>query len=69
MNAPSAFEITAARAAAELTQADAAALLFVEARTWQRWEAGERGMLPALFELFLLKTKQRTIAQAIRGDV
>ncbi len=67
MNAPSAFEITAARAAAELTQTEAAALVFVDLRTWQRWEGDERAMHPAFFELFLLKSKQRTVAQAIRG--
>jgi len=29
-------------------------------RTWQQWEAGDRRMHPALFELFLIKTENAT---------
>ncbi|RQR65547.1 XRE family transcriptional regulator [Burkholderia sp. Bp9125] len=53
--APSA--IKAAREAAGLTQSAAAALLYKTTRAWQWWEAGEREMDPALWELFLIKTR------------
>ncbi len=49
--------IKAARAAAGLTQTAAARLIYSTLRTWQQWEAGDRRMHPALFELFLLKSK------------
>lgn len=68
MKSPSAFEISAARAAAGLTQTEAAAVVYVTLRTWQFWEADARAMPPGLFELFLLKTKQTTLAKAIRGS-
>lgn len=51
--APSA--IRAAREAAGLTQSAAAALLYKTCRAWQQWEAGERRMDVAYWELFLLK--------------
>lgn len=47
--------IRAARAAAGLTQTQAAALIYCTLRGWQDWEAGKRAMHPAFFELFLLK--------------
>ena len=49
--------ISAARAAAGLTQTQAAALIYCTLRGWQDWEAGKRAMHPAFFELFLLKLK------------
>jgi DNA (cytosine-5)-methyltransferase 1 len=49
------YEIRAARKAAGLTQAQAGALVHSDGRTWRRWEAGERAMHPAFFELFRLK--------------
>jgi DNA-binding transcriptional regulator YiaG len=58
VNAPSPLEISAARAAAGLTQAEAAALVYADIRTWQRWEGDERAMHPAIFELFMIKTGQ-----------
>ncbi|OJB40380.1 hypothetical protein BGV56_00875 [Burkholderia ubonensis] len=53
---PSAAELRAARESVSLTQAEAAKLLHVDKRTWQKWEGSERGMHPAFFELFLIKT-------------
>ena len=53
---PTPEEIRAARERAGLTQAQAAALVHSTLRAWQRYEAGERRMHPALWELFLLKT-------------
>ena len=48
-------EIRAAREAAGLTQTEAGALIFVSLRGWQQWEAGERPMHPAFWELFQRK--------------
>lgn len=50
--------IRAARAAAGLTQTQAAALIYCTLRGWQDWEAGKRAMHPAFFELFLLKASK-----------
>jgi len=55
---PSAAEIAAARAAASLTQTQAAELIYSTLRTWQDWEAGIAKMHPAIFELFRIKTGQ-----------
>lgn len=53
---PTPEEIRAARQAAGLTQTQAGALLHTTVRTWQQWEAGDRKMHPAFWELFRLKT-------------
>ena len=52
---PAPAEIKRAREAAGLTQTEAAALLHATCRAWQQWEAGDRSMHPAFWELFLLK--------------
>jgi putative transcriptional regulator len=49
---PSPDEIRAARAAAGLTQTQAAAVIYCTLRAWQ---AGKRAMHPAFFELYRLK--------------
>ena len=54
---PTPAEIVAARAAANLTQAECAALLHTTLRSWAQWEYGERKMHPAFWELFNLKFK------------
>jgi len=53
---PTPAAIRAAREAAGLTQAQAAYMVHVDARSWRRWESGERAMHPAFWELFRLKT-------------
>jgi putative transcriptional regulator len=53
---PDPDRIRAARAAAGLTQTQAAELIHGTMRAWQQWEAGQRGMPHGLFELFLIKT-------------
>lgn len=55
MKQPAPDEICAAREAAGLTQSAAAALVHANLRSWQKWEAGERAMHPAFWELFLIK--------------
>lgn len=43
------------RNVANLTQKECADLVYVDERTWQRWEYGERKMARNIFELFLIK--------------
>lgn len=54
---PRPAEIVAAREAAGLTQREAGELVHSDIRSWQRWEAGERQMHPAFWELFRLKAQ------------
>lgn len=53
---PAPADIREAREAAGLTQTDAAALLHTTCRTWQQWEAGDRRMHAAFWELFRNKS-------------
>ncbi len=52
---PTPAEIRAAREDVGLSQTEAAALLHTTCRTWQQWEAGDRRMHPAFWELFVIK--------------
>lgn len=54
---PTKSEIRAAREAAGLTQTQAADMVRSTCRAWQQWEAGDRRMHPAFWELFNLKVK------------
>lgn len=47
--------IIKARKDAGLTQPQAANLINSSVRAWQHWEAGDRAMKPAFFELFTIK--------------
>ena len=53
---PDPDDIKAARAAAGLTQTEAAKIVYSTLSAWQRWEQGERRMHPGLWELFRIKT-------------
>jgi DNA-binding transcriptional regulator YiaG len=55
---PAPEDIRAARLAAGLTQTAAGELLHTALRTWQQWEAGDRKMHPAVWELFRIKSKE-----------
>lgn len=52
---PTPADIKAARQAAGLTQTQAAELVHTKLRAWQQWEAGDRAMHAAFWELFRLK--------------
>ena len=56
IHTPDREDVLAARQAAGHTQIQAAAAVHVDARSWQRWEAGAATMSPGLWELYLLKT-------------
>ncbi len=53
---PDPAEVRAAREAAGLSQTAAGVLLHTTCRTWQQWEAGDRRMHPAFWELFRIKS-------------
>ena len=52
---PTPAEIIERRHAYDLTQTEAAALVYAGLRTWQDWESGDRRMHPAIWELFGIK--------------
>lgn len=54
--APTPAQLRAARERAGLTQTQAGAVVHVTLRAWQLWEAGQREMHPAFWELFQIKT-------------
>lgn len=58
---PTAKQVTDARRNAGLTQQEAAALIYCSMRAWQQWEAGERRMHGAMWELFQIKTGVLTV--------
>lgn len=60
MNQPTRAQIRLARTKAELTQAEAAALIYCSTRAWEDWEAGRRAMHPAFLELFRLKSRLKS---------
>ena len=43
-----------------LSQTAAGALVHTTCRTWQQWEAGDRRMHPAFWELFVLKARSKS---------
>lgn len=53
---PTPDEIRAARAAAGLSQREAAQLVHASTKGWEKWEQGQRRMHPGLWELFQRKT-------------
>jgi DNA-binding transcriptional regulator YiaG len=52
---PTTEQIKALRAQAGITQEMAATILHTTRRAYQQWEAGDRKMHPAFWELFLIK--------------
>lgn len=54
-NSPQPSEIRGMRKTAGFSQTAAGALVHVSCRTWQQWEAGDRRMHPAFWELFRIK--------------
>lgn len=66
---PTVEEIKAARAAAGLTQKQSGELILGTSRAWEQYEIGNRRMHPGLWELFLIKTGQKTLPQSIINQV
>lgn len=55
MKTPEPEEIKATRLNAGLTQTQSAKMIYITMRAWQRFEAGDRKMHPAFWDLFNLK--------------
>lgn len=53
---PAPADIRAHRTTAGHTQAAAAAMVYTDTRTWQKWESGTARMHPATWELYRIKT-------------
>ena len=68
MTPPSPEEIRAARQSAHLTQTQAAALIHKQRLAWARYEAGDREMDPALWELFQIKLGRQAAAKLLRNS-
>lgn len=58
---PAPAEIAQAREEAELTQAQAGALIYAPMRTWQDWERGVARMSPAAWEYFCLLISSQAV--------
>jgi putative transcriptional regulator len=58
-------DVKSARAAAGLTQAEAAQRIYNSVDNWQNWEQGRYPMPPGLYELFLLKTEQLAVGESL----
>jgi putative transcriptional regulator len=58
---PTIDQIKSARAAAGLTQKQAAELIMCTVRAWEQWECGNRRMHPALYDYFLIKIGQKSV--------
>jgi DNA-binding transcriptional regulator YiaG len=56
---PAASDIKAIRLYFGHTQRRAAELVHTSTRAWQQWEAGDRRMHPAFWELYMLKAYRR----------
>lgn len=56
---PSPEQIRDMRKLAGLTQKAAADVVYSALRSWQQWEAGDRGMPAAAWALFLIRTRAR----------
>jgi DNA-binding transcriptional regulator YiaG len=52
---PSSTEVSTLRADLQMTQAQAAALIYGSVRTWQDYEAGARSMHPSTWALIKLR--------------
>ena len=58
LSSPTPEKIRAKRVEAGLTQTAAATLIHSTCRSWQQWEAGDRRMHPAMWELFEIKAAE-----------
>lgn len=57
--------IVAYRRALKLTQREAAGVIYGTEASWRAWEAGDRPMHPAMWELFRLKTFDGQVLKAL----
>jgi DNA-binding XRE family transcriptional regulator len=65
---PSPDEVKATREWAGLTQTEAGEMVHTTCRAWQQWEAGDRRMHPAFWELFRRKIATAPPAPSAKGS-
>lgn len=65
---PSPDEVKAAREWAGLTQTEAGSMVHTSCRAWQQWEAGDRRMHPAFWELFGRKVAALPSPSVLKGS-
>jgi putative transcriptional regulator len=63
MDTPTPEQIKEYRRQASLTQTQAANLIYKSLRAWQQYEAGDRKMDAALWELFQLKLTKKQVVK------
>lgn len=59
MSIPTGQQLKQARQEAGLTQEQAARMVWKTLNCWQKWEAGQRPVCPACWELFGIKSKRK----------
>lgn len=62
-------DIKTARLKAGVTQQEAADMMRVHLRTWQRWEYGKREMSPAYLEMFLILSREPAVHHEPAADM
>ena len=65
---PAPIDIIVARKAAGMTQTAASDLVYSSCRSWQQWEAGDRRMHPAVWELFKIKVEEQKVISLKEKD-
>jgi len=65
---PAPVDIIVARKAAGMTQTAAASIVYSSCRSWQQWEAGDRRMHPAVWELFKIKVEEDKLISSKEKD-
>jgi len=61
------ISITLARKSLNLTQEQAANVIYASTRAWQQWELGKRKMHPAFWELFKIKTNYKPETNQVKS--
>jgi len=67
LKSPAPEQLKSTRKALGYTQKEAAQLVHVSLRAWQLWEAGDRKMPPAIWELCVVKAGMHPLYRAIKA--
>jgi len=69
MNSPKPDQIKLLRKTLGMKQKEAAEFVHVTTRAWQLWEAGDREMQPATWELYVIKCGMHPLYTAARPEL